>query len=159
MSINLTEIPLGLPGQIYRSPMPYSKFDNAQDLFSLYKKSGITTVVVLISDEESLEKSGRDLNRIYRDNGYRIIHMPIPDFSIPNIEQFRQAVQMTIERLQAKERVAVHCHAGIGRSGLFLSCLAKQVKGISGEQAIAWVRRYIKGAVEVPEQIAMVESF
>jgi len=46
----------------------------------------------------------------------------------------------------------MHCSAGIGRTGLFLAYLAKQVLVLSGAEALAWVRYYIPRAVETPEQ-------
>jgi hypothetical protein len=44
------------------------------------------------------------------------------------------------------------CYAGIGRTGLIAATMAKRLQGVSGEAAIAWVRRSIPRAVETPAQ-------
>jgi len=44
----------------------------------------------------------------------------------------------------------------VGRTGLFAACLARRVLGLSGEDAIRWVRRFIPEAVETSEQWQMV---
>jgi hypothetical protein len=42
---NLIEIPFGLTGKIYRSPMPYGAFDIGMTTIDEMKKVGITKVV------------------------------------------------------------------------------------------------------------------
>jgi hypothetical protein len=39
---------------------------------------------------------------------------------------------------------------------MFTACLAKHVLGLSGEEAIAWIRHYIPGAVETSLQRQLV---
>jgi len=39
---------------------------------------------------------------------------------------------------------------------MFAACLAKQILGLSGEEAIKWVRHYIDGAVETAEQKQLI---
>ena len=50
----------------------------------------------------------------------------------------------------------IHCSAGIGRNGLFTAYLAKRRLGLSGAEALQWVRCYIPRAVETPEQQRLV---
>ena len=51
----------------------------------------------------------------------------------------------------------VHCLAGVGRTGMFLASLAKLGMGYSSEDAVRWVREYIPGAIEIPEQEQLVK--
>jgi hypothetical protein len=37
--------------------------------------------------------------------------------------------------------------------------MARTLLGMSGEEAIAWARRYIPGAVETPEQEKLVNEY
>jgi hypothetical protein len=41
---------------------------------------------------------------------------------------------------------------------LFAALLARALLGLSGEEAIQWIRRYIEGAVETTEQRQFVIS-
>src|SRR5262245_18604673 len=43
-----------------------------------------------------------------------------------------------------------------GRTGLFTASLAKRCLGLSGAEALQWVRRFIPRAVETPEQQQLV---
>jgi protein-tyrosine phosphatase len=43
-----------------------------------------------------------------------------------------------------------------GRTGLFMAYLAKRCLGLSGAEALQWVRRFIPRAVETPEQQQLV---
>jgi hypothetical protein len=42
---------------------------------------------------------------------------------------------------------------------MLLAALAKRVMGMSGPEAIAWVRDYVDHAVETPEQTRFVIDF
>src|SRR6266581_8324779 len=59
-------------------------------------------------------------------------------------------------RTKAEHNIVVHCSAGIGRTGLFMASLAKQVLGLSGAEALQWIRYYIPRAAETPEQQRLV---
>ena len=48
--------------------------------------------------------------------------------------------------------MVIHCHAGLGRTGMFAACMAKGGLDYSSEEAIQWVRESIPGAVEVRDQ-------
>ena len=88
--------------------------------------------------------------------GFEVIHLPIRDFGVPSNSDLVRAVNAVIAHAQAGRNIAIHCSAGIGRTGLFVALLAKQVLSFSGEEAIAWIRKYIPGAVETAEQRQIV---
>jgi protein-tyrosine phosphatase len=112
--------------------------------------------VLLASDEECIHKAGRHLRTLYWQEGWQVLYLPIPDFGVPAKEDLERGVQSTIEQARAGQHIAIHCSAGIGRTGLFTACLAKYVLGLSGEEAIAWIRHYIPGAIETPIQRQLV---
>src|SRR5205823_2071865 len=72
----------------------------------------------------------------------------------PALEQVAQAVAAIDHFLDNGRAVAVHCGAGLGRTGTILACyLAAQ--GLSSDEALATVRAQQPGSVETPEQEAV----
>jgi len=88
------------------------------------------------------------------------VALPTPDFGLPDAAALRAAVAAVLAQLEAEPERPVHvgCRAGIGRTGLFMACLARAV-GVEGD-ALDYVRRhYHAGAAETPEQQAMARGF
>src|SRR3970040_1228066 len=93
----LTKLPLGLPGQLYRSPMPLSPLDPGGSLLAEYKDSGIDLVVMLAGDEEAQRRTGLDLRQCYAQEGLDVLQFPIPDFGVPeDIEGLAAALEEVI---------------------------------------------------------------
>jgi protein-tyrosine phosphatase len=155
----LTRLDFGTSGRIYRSPMPFSAEDPERRFFSDYQAHEVSGVVVLAEALECHLETGRDLLAFYREQGLEVIHCPIPDFGIPTWEPFDRALQAVVERAQAGEHTAVHCFAGVGRTGMFMACLAHKLLGLDGETAITWVRSFIPRAVENEYQIQFVREY
>ena len=74
----VTELPLGLPGRIFCSPMPYGDFDPEGKTLEAFQENHISVVVVLAEDQEILKRTGRDLKTLYLTGGLEVIHLPIP---------------------------------------------------------------------------------
>jgi protein-tyrosine phosphatase len=148
----ITELPFGLPGRIFRSPMPFGKFDPEGLVYEAYRDHDISVIVLLAENHECEEKAGRDLKALYMQDGFTLLHLPIPDYGTPNPNDLRVTLDATLRESQSGRNIVIHCSAGIGRTGLFTACLAKKLLNLPGEQAIEWVRRHIEGAVESPAQ-------
>lgn len=160
MNANLTKLPYGLAGTIYRSALPGSPlFDPEHQLLDVYNEKGIETVVMLTPEDEVRELTGMDLQARYRSLGFDVIYAPVTDFSVPEAGAFQQPIRDTLQAAQAGKTLVIHCHAGLGRTGIFASCLAKVVFDMSGEEAVAWVRQYIPHAVENKLQYQFVKNF
>jgi protein-tyrosine phosphatase len=155
----LIELPFGLPGRLFRSPMPFRAGDTQGEIFRQYQEWQVAVVVVLVDDEECLARTGRHLRKFYESNGMEVIHLPIPDFAVPSQAALSAAIQATLAHAQAGKSIAVHCYAGFGRTGMFMACMARRVLGMSASQAIEWVRSYVPTAIEVQEQVAVVNAF
>lgn len=156
--MELTRLPFSFPGDVYRSAMPYSSYDPRGDLVQEYKRKDVALVVMLTSDQESLRVTGYDLRSKYETDGFEVLYLPIPDFSVPEIEELDKAVTDVLNHVRKGDSVAIHCHAGIGRTGMILACLAKRGMGYSSDEALRWVREFIPGAVEVSEQEQLVRA-
>jgi protein-tyrosine phosphatase len=155
----ITELPFELPGHIFVSAMPFGLYDPKGHIYPAYQQAAVQTVVVLSSLEEMLEKAGQDLRVRYLQDGLQVIYLPIEDFDVPDGDSLQTALDEVISLGRDGQNIAIHCSAGIGRTGLFASCLAKQLQNCSGEEAIRWVRKFIPAAVEMPDQMRFVYDF
>ncbi len=153
------EIPLGLTGKLYRSPMPFASFDQDHTLLNEYQSAGVTQVVMLTEPGEDLIRAGRDLTRLYSQHQIKTIHYPIKDFGSPeDLDELRTRISDVLALVSTGEKVAIHCYAGRGRTGLFIAILAKAALGLKGEEAIRWVRQYFP-AIETKEQEDLVREY
>jgi protein-tyrosine phosphatase len=159
MSIPITELPFGLPGKVYRSVMPFGLYDREGKVYLAYLEANISTVVILAESSEILAKSGRDLRMLYLQHGMDLLHLPIQDYDIPDPKLLMQTVTAALDLVRHGKNIAIHCSGGIGRTGMMLACMAKLVFHTDGEQSIAWVRKYVPGAVETDSQRQLVIDF
>ena len=156
----LTELPYGLQGKVYRSPMPFSRlFDPTGRIMDAYLAVGVAVVVMLTPEDEIRHETGLDLREAYKRHGLQVIAAPVEDFSVPEVGAFQAPIVAALEAAKAGKTIAIHCQAGLGRTGTFAACLAKVVFGMGGDEAVVWVRRFVPGAVQTAEQVAFVEEF
>ena len=74
----LTELPVGLPGRLFRCSMPYSPYDPDGQVLQEIRHQDISVIVLLAEVEECLAMTGRDLPGLYRQEGFQVMHLPIP---------------------------------------------------------------------------------
>ena len=154
--MTLTEFPLGLPGRVFGSPMPFGIYDQDGELFPELKRQNISVVIVLAEDAEYIEQTQRDLPAFYSTQGFEVIHLPIPNYGVPLHEPFEVAITKTTEYANASQNALIHCSAGIGRTALFAVFLAMKVLGIPGREAIRWVGQHHPRTLLTPIQIEMI---
>ena len=85
-------------------------------------------------------------------------HYPVEDFAAPSLDQIEAAVAFIERNLAAGEGVAVHCAAGLGRTGTVIACYLVH-QGYTPAEAIAHVRSRRPGSVETSEQQAIVYTY
>src|SRR5438067_937758 len=56
------------------------------------------------------------------DAGMMLVHVPVVDMEAPTQEQLDQCVSVIDRANEQKMGVAVHCGAGLGRTGVVLAC-------------------------------------
>ncbi|MBM3145805.1 MAG: hypothetical protein FJ010_12730 [Chloroflexi bacterium] len=155
----VTELPFGLEGKAYRSPMPFSMYDPLNEVWDAYLERSVDVVVVLTEPQEYLVHAHRDLSEFYHSAGMDVIRLPIQDFRTPQyLTELNTTLEAVENHLRAGRNVAIHCLAGLGRTGTFLACLASRILQIDGKNAIEWVRKHVPGALENPFQEQFVIS-
>ena len=92
------------------------------------------------------------------DTGILVVHEPIDDMEAPTQEQLDRCLSAITRANEQNMGVAVHCTAGLGRTGVVLACYFT-AKGLTAQNAIARVRRMRPGSVETDEQAEAVEQF
>jgi atypical dual specificity phosphatase len=90
--------------------------------------------------------------------GLMLVHVPMQDMEPPTPEQLDQCMATIARGHRQNMGIAVHCGAGLGRTGVVLACYFV-TKGLSAKNAVARVRRLRPGSIETPEQEDAVSEF
>ena len=134
-----------IPGKLAKSFIP----DKAE--FEAWKQAGIQSVVNL------LESHFDDIAQKERLQGFKVLHSPIPDMCSPTIDQLDIIVRWIDREISEGKPVAVHCFAGIGRTGTVLTAYL-MYKGEDLDSALKKVYQIGSGP-QTLEQIEILEEF
>lgn len=138
-----------VPGQLAGTPLPGVVHDIDLDLAAL-RRMGITLLITLTERDLPQEPLLR--------HGLRNLHLPIYDREPPTVAQ----IQMLLKRMEillAQGHVlAVHCLAGIGRTGTVLaSWLVRE--GLAAPEALRRVRLIDAQYVQTTEQEEFLQHY
>lgn len=96
--------------------------------------------------------------KIYRDAGFDFLSLPIPDGAPPSLGQAAEVVRFIDEQRQNHRAVAVHCAAGLGRTGTILA-IYLIAKGATASKAVSRVRSVEPAAIETNRQLNFLHEF
>lgn len=149
-----------VPGVIGGMPMPWLHPDRREDqggplhdyddeLAALHAE-GVRAVVCL------LNLPGDDA--VYRSAGFAFHLMAVPNGMPPTIAQLRTFLVFMEEQIAASHPVAVHCEAGLGRTGTVIAAYLIAVENCTPEKAIVKVRGVQPHAIETQAQINFLHT-
>jgi len=130
----------------------------AEDLLSL-KSSGFDVIVSLLEPSEATELGlGQEAIECHK-SGLQFVGFPIVDRGLPNSPQkFVSLADDLSERIHAGQSIAIHCRAGIGRSGMVAAALL-MIDGSTAVDAISAVSLARKVTTpDTPEQIEFLQQ-
>jgi protein-tyrosine phosphatase len=117
-------LPEGVVGRLYLAAMPGTQ-GPLEQTWERLREEGIQVVVCLAEPEEIREKSAAYAAAL----GAQAVpcpveSFPVADFGVPDDrEAFWAFASSVARRLTGGERVAIHCGAGIGRTGTLAECV------------------------------------
>lgn len=140
-----------VPGKLAGTPLPGVVNDIDIDLQAL-KRCGVTVLV-------SLTETDIDQDALAR-NGLRNVHLPVYDREPPTVAQL-QMLMLKMKRLLLNgEVLAVHCLAGLGRTGTVLAAWLV-FEGVTAEEALRRVReiesQYVQSELQESSLVAYEE--
>lgn len=149
-----------IPGVLAGMPMPFIHPErrlNSGGALNAYEdelprlySAGVRAVVSLLNIPSDAV--------VFESAGFAFLCLPVPDGGAPTLEQATKFVRFVNEQSTLHQPIAVHCEAGLGRTGTVLAVYLI-AQGDSAEAAIRRIREVEKVAVETPRQIQFLEQF
>lgn len=150
----------GIPGVLAGMPMPFVHPErrlNCGGVLNAYQdelpelySAGIRAIVSLLNIPSDAA--------VFETAGFSFLCLPVADGGAPTMEQVTEFIRFVEDQRSLKRPVAVHCEAGLGRTGTMLAAYLIS-QGEAAEAAIRRIREVEKVAVETPRQIQFLEQF
>uniref|UniRef100_A0A3P9NX00 Protein tyrosine phosphatase domain-containing protein 1 n=1 Tax=Poecilia reticulata TaxID=8081 RepID=A0A3P9NX00_POERE len=145
---------------------PSTELIQKYDIIGQFKRNGIKTVINLqlpgehASCGNSLEpESGFSYNpEVFMENNIYFYNYGWSDYGVTNLTAILDMVKVMSFAVQ-EGKVAVHCHAGLGRTGVLLACFLAYATRMTANQAILYVRAKRPNSIQTRGQLQCVREF
>jgi atypical dual specificity phosphatase len=149
-----------IPGVLAGMPMPFIHLERRLNLggsltafddeLPALHSAGIRAVVALLNMPSDAA--------IYESAGFGFLCLPIPDGGAPTLSQATDFVRFVSSQRAAQRAVAVHCEAGLGRTGTMLATYLIS-QGESAEGAVSRIRALEPAAIETSRQVQFLNEY
>ncbi len=149
----VVSVPSG--GKIGLAPCPGMKESVNKDISS-YDEWGAKIVISLVETKELQQAGAEDLGHLLKQRKIEWFHVPIQDCMPPSLNVRAQWLDLKLllkyHLRDKKERILLHCWAGVGRAGMIAAKLLMQ-SGMATDDAIAHVRSVQPDAIDTAGQV------
>ena len=130
-----------------------------ENLLIEYKRKRVKLVVTLLDSDEIVDLGIISFSTLLMDSGFHWIHCPIRDRSTCSDQKRVRTLFEDIKKiLKPNNSVVIHCHAGLGRTGLLAATFLVSM-GLEAESAIKTIRETRPGSIETIEQEKYIKEW
>ncbi|XP_028439198.1 protein tyrosine phosphatase domain-containing protein 1 [Perca flavescens] len=145
---------------------PSTEIIEKYNIIDQFKRNGIKTVINLqIPGEHAscgnrLEpESGFSYRpEVFMENNIYFYNFGWSDYGVANLTTVLDMVKVMAFALQ-EGKIAIHCHAGLGRTGVLLACFLAYATRMTPNQAILYVRAKRPNSIQTRGQLRCVRHF
>ncbi|XP_071780691.2 protein tyrosine phosphatase domain-containing protein 1 [Centroberyx gerrardi] len=145
---------------------PSTEIIEKYNIIDQFKRSGIKTVINLQKPGEHAScgnplepESGFSYRPdVFMENDIYFYNFGWDDYGVANLTTLLDMVKVMAFALQ-EGKIAVHCHAGLGRTGVVLACFLAYATRMSADQAILYVRAKRPNSIQTRGQLQCVRHF
>nr|XP_054750216.1 protein tyrosine phosphatase domain-containing protein 1-like [Lytechinus pictus] len=135
------------------------------DIIGQFKEHGIKAVINLQTPGEhahcglGLEPGGFSYDQEqFMDNDIFFYNFGWDDYGVKSLTFILDMVKVMTFAIK-EGKVAVHCHAGLGRTGVLIACYLIYAKRFDGDHAIHFVREKRPGSIQTKGQVECCQQF
>ncbi|SCU66247.1 kinetoplastid-specific protein tyrosine phosphatase, putative [Trypanosoma equiperdum] len=154
---------------VIASQRPSTSLFRKYSLIEQFREKRITGVLNL---QEKGEHASCGPDGIYASTGYSYsgeqdlmrhqisyYEFPWPDMTAPKQDIVLRSVQVMDSHVKKSGKVLVHCHAGLGRTGLMIACYLLYAQKMPSADVIELVRQMRPGAIQTSRQVKFIHDF
>ncbi|XP_068187051.1 protein tyrosine phosphatase domain-containing protein 1 [Antennarius striatus] len=145
---------------------PSTEIIEKYDIIDQFRRAGIRTVINLQTPGEHAScgnplepESGFSYRpEVFMENNIYFYNFGWSDYGVASLTTVLDMVKVMAFALQ-EGKIAVHCHAGLGRTGVLLACFLAFSTQMTANQAIVFVRAKRPNSIQTRSQLRCVREF
>ncbi|RVE70660.1 hypothetical protein OJAV_G00067490 [Oryzias javanicus] len=145
---------------------PSTEIIEKYDIINQFKRNGVKSIINLQMAGEHAS-CGKPLEpdsgfsyrpEVFMENNIFFYNYGWSDYGVANLTRMLDMVKVMAFALQ-EGKVAVHCHAGLGRTGVLIACFLAYATRMTANQAISYVRAKRPNSIQTRSQLRCVREF